>query len=58
MAAMEALEADIEARNADPARWTRYGLQPGTAGPLPYTLLMPSSGAGVTMRGVPYSVSI
>ena len=56
--AMKQLEVNFEMRNANPANWTRYGLQGGTDSPLPYTLLMPASQAGVTMRGVPYSVSI
>ncbi|KAG2452554.1 hypothetical protein HYH02_002791 [Chlamydomonas schloesseri] len=56
--AMKQLEAAIETRNANPANWARYGLAAGTAAPLPYTLLMASSPPGVTMRGVPYSVSI
>ncbi|KAG2491170.1 hypothetical protein HYH03_010382 [Edaphochlamys debaryana] len=60
-AAMKDAEATFEMRNADPEMWARYGLVPpgpDTESPLPYTLLMPSSGSGVTMRGVPYSVSI
>ena len=56
--AMKKLEIAFEQRNTDAANWTRFGLQGGTAAPLPYTLLMPGSKAGVTMRGVPYSVSI
>ncbi|GLC42161.1 hypothetical protein PLESTM_001298800 [Pleodorina starrii] len=59
IAAMKRLETDIEMRNADAANWARFGLADrDTAGPMPYTLLTPSSQAGVTMRGVPYSVSI
>ncbi|KAG2445991.1 hypothetical protein HXX76_000594 [Chlamydomonas incerta] len=58
IAAVKQLESAIETRNADPANWARYGLAAGTAAPLPYTLLMASSPPGVTMRGVPYSVSI
>ncbi|KAG2491172.1 hypothetical protein HYH03_010384 [Edaphochlamys debaryana] len=60
-AAMKVVEDTIKKSNADPAMWARYGLEPpanGGASPLPYTLLMPSSGSGITMRGVPYSVSI
>ncbi|PNW74735.1 hypothetical protein CHLRE_12g512300v5 [Chlamydomonas reinhardtii] len=58
IAAVKHLESVIETRNADPTNWARYGLAAGTAAPLPYTLLMASSPPGVTMRGVPYSVSI
>ena len=42
-------------RNADPASWTRYR---AARAALPYTLLVPPSPAGLTMKGVPYSVSI
>ncbi|GLC42164.1 hypothetical protein PLESTB_000637500 [Pleodorina starrii] len=62
IAAMKRLEQTFEMRNADAANWARFGLASlanrDKAGPMPYTLLMPGSGAGVTMRGVPYSVSI
>ncbi|GIL91409.1 hypothetical protein Vretimale_17802 [Volvox reticuliferus] len=59
MTAMKQLESAIEMRNADARNWARFGLAMGdTGGPLPYTLLSPGSQAGVTMRGVPYSVSI
>ncbi|GLC38394.1 hypothetical protein PLESTB_001582500 [Pleodorina starrii] len=58
IAAMKRLECDIEMRNADAANWARYGLANDKSGPMPYTLLTPGSRAGVTMRGVPYSVSI
>ncbi|XP_073015527.1 linoleate 13S-lipoxygenase 3-1, chloroplastic-like [Primulina eburnea] len=47
------IEKEIEKRNADPQCRNRCG--PGV---LPYELLAPSSGAGVTCRGVPNSVSI
>ncbi|GLC52505.1 hypothetical protein PLESTB_000637300 [Pleodorina starrii] len=56
--AMKRLECSIEMRNADAANWARFGLAADKSGPMPYTLLMPGSRAGVTMRGVPYSVSI
>ncbi|KAG6518053.1 putative lipoxygenase 5 [Zingiber officinale] len=46
-------EAEIVQRNADPARRNRCG-----AGVLPYELLAPSSGPGITCRGVPNSVTI
>jgi hypothetical protein len=39
----------------NPANWTRVR---GREESLEYTLLYPSSKPGVTMRGVPYSVSI
>lgn len=42
-------------RNANPASWTRYR---GARAAMPYTLLVPPSPAGLTMKGVPYSVSI
>jgi hypothetical protein len=48
------VEPEINQRNADPANISR---NPATAG-MPYTLLYPSSGPGVTMKGVPYSISI
>ncbi|KAB2061012.1 hypothetical protein ES319_A10G058400v1 [Gossypium barbadense] len=47
------IEKEIEKRNADPNLKNRCG-----AGVLPYELLAPSSGPGVTCRGVPNSVSI
>jgi lipoxygenase len=44
------LEKTFEQRNRDVSKnWARKQ---------PYELLMPSSGPGVTGRGVPYSVSI
>ncbi|CAD5165103.1 unnamed protein product [Musa acuminata subsp. malaccensis] len=46
-------ETEIARRNADPARRNRCG-----AGVLPYELMAPSSGPGITCRGVPNSVSI
>ncbi|WOL02641.1 putative lipoxygenase 6 [Canna indica] len=52
-AEVAAVEEEIERRNADPTRRNRCG-----AGVLPYELLAPSSGPGVTARGVPNSVSI
>ncbi|GMI93682.1 lipoxygenase 3, Arabidopsis thaliana lipoxygenase 3 [Hibiscus trionum] len=47
------IEKEIEKRNADHNLKHRCG-----AGVLPYELLAPSSGPGVTCRGVPNSVSI
>lgn len=47
------LEGLIDARNADTSRKNRNG-----AGVVPYELLKPSSDAGVTGKGVPYSISI
>jgi len=52
---MTALEMTFLNRNRDPRNWTRVR---GKAEALEYTLLYPSSKPGVTMRGVPYSVSI
>ncbi|XP_040379658.1 putative lipoxygenase 5 [Oryza brachyantha] len=46
-------EEEIERRNADPSRRNRCG-----AGVLPYELMAPSSGPGITCRGVPNSVTI
>nr|XP_009417696.1 PREDICTED: putative lipoxygenase 5 [Musa acuminata subsp. malaccensis] len=46
-------ESEIASRNADPARRNRCG-----AGVLPYELMAPSSGPGITCRGVPNSVTI
>ncbi|KAI3455631.1 hypothetical protein Pfo_012294 [Paulownia fortunei] len=47
------IEKEIDKRNVDPELRNRCG-----AGVLPYELLAPSSGPGVTCRGVPNSVSI
>jgi lipoxygenase len=47
------VEEEIERRNADIARRNRCG-----AGVLPYELMAPSSGPGITCRGVPNSVTI
>ncbi|XP_019255389.1 PREDICTED: linoleate 13S-lipoxygenase 3-1, chloroplastic [Nicotiana attenuata] len=47
------IEKEIDDRNADTRLRNRCG-----AGVLPYELLAPSSGPGVTCRGVPNSVSI
>lgn len=47
------IEKEIDARNRDSKLRNRCG-----AGVLPYELLAPSSGPGVTCRGVPNSVSI
>ncbi|KAJ4817934.1 Lipoxygenase [Rhynchospora pubera] len=49
---MEA-EKEMERRNGDKERRNRCG-----AGVLPYELMQPSSGPGVTCRGVPNSVTI
>ncbi|KAG6511819.1 hypothetical protein ZIOFF_029897 [Zingiber officinale] len=46
-------EAEIGRRNADPDRRNRCG-----AGVLPYELMAPTSGPGITCRGVPNSVTI
>jgi lipoxygenase/linoleate 9S-lipoxygenase len=51
---VSALEKEIEKRNADPTNTSRNPALRGMA----YTLLLPSSAPGVTMRGVPYSISI
>ncbi|KAJ3695564.1 hypothetical protein LUZ60_000941 [Juncus effusus] len=47
------VEEEIQRRNADPTWRNRCG-----AGVLPYKLMTPSSGPGLTGRGVPNSVSI
>ncbi|RDX61858.1 Linoleate 13S-lipoxygenase 2-1, chloroplastic, partial [Mucuna pruriens] len=47
------LEGLIDERNADRTRRNRNG-----AGIVPYELLKPTSGPGVTAKGVPYSISI
>lgn len=52
-AEMERIEEEIRRRNGDSGRRNRCG-----AGVLPYELLLPSSGPGVTARGVPNSISI
>lgn len=52
-AEMGRIEEEIARRNRDPARRNRCG-----AGVLSYELLVPSSGPGVTARGVPNSISI
>ncbi|CAL5016738.1 unnamed protein product [Urochloa decumbens] len=46
-------EEEIERRNADAGRRNRCG-----AGVLPYELMAPTSGPGITCRGVPNSVTI
>ncbi|GLI71453.1 hypothetical protein VaNZ11_016671 [Volvox africanus] len=58
MEEMKQLESRIEMRNTDVTSWARFGLTGDKGGPMPYTLLVPGSRAGLTMRGVPYSVSI
>ncbi|KAH1091127.1 hypothetical protein J1N35_018384 [Gossypium stocksii] len=50
---MKKIGKEIEKRNGDPNLRNRCG-----AGISPYELLLPSSGPGVTCRGVPNSVSI
>ncbi|XP_022715874.1 linoleate 13S-lipoxygenase 3-1, chloroplastic-like isoform X2 [Durio zibethinus] len=50
---MRMVEKEIEKRNANPKLRNRCG-----AGVSPYELLVPSSGPGVTCRGVPNSISI
>ncbi|XP_060196668.1 linoleate 13S-lipoxygenase 2-1, chloroplastic-like [Lycium barbarum] len=50
---LKELEGIIDARNADPNLMNRNG-----AGVVPYELLKPYSGPGVTGKGVPYSISI
>ncbi|KAF5466362.1 hypothetical protein F2P56_016293 [Juglans regia] len=52
-AEIQRIEKEIEKRNHDTSLRNRCG-----AGVLPYELLAPSSGPGVTCRGVPNSVSI
>ncbi|KAK8930768.1 putative lipoxygenase 6 [Platanthera zijinensis] len=52
-AEIERIEEEIEKRNGDTLRRNRCG-----AGVMPYELLAPSSGPGVTGRGVPNSISI
>lgn len=47
------IEREIDRRNSDPTLRNRCG-----AGVLPYELMAPSSGPGITCRGVPNSVSI
>ncbi|KAH7439858.1 hypothetical protein KP509_04G079300 [Ceratopteris richardii] len=47
------VEESILQRNKDPSLFNRRG-----AANLPYTLLIPSSGAGLTGRGIPNSTSI
>ena len=52
-AEIQETEKEINRRNADPSLKHRCG-----AGVLPYELLAPSSGPGVTCRGVPNCVTI
>ena len=47
------IEKEIEKRNSDTSLRNRSG-----AGTSPYELLMPSSGPGVTCRGVPNSITV
>ncbi|CAK7339258.1 unnamed protein product [Dovyalis caffra] len=47
------LESTIATRNADENLFNRHG-----AGVMPYELLIPFSGKGITGTGVPYSISI
>ncbi|KAJ7961638.1 Lipoxygenase [Quillaja saponaria] len=50
---LKEIEGIIDAKNTDRSLHNRNG-----AGIMPYELLKPSSPAGVTSRGVPYSISI
>ncbi|RVX13016.1 Linoleate 13S-lipoxygenase 2-1, chloroplastic [Vitis vinifera] len=50
---LKEIEGIIDARNEDKNLKNRHG-----AGVVPYELLKPFSGAGVTGKGVPYSISI
>lgn len=53
----EDVQAEIDRRNGDPNNISRSSAK--DANGLPYTLLYPSSDkSGVTMQGVPYSISI
>lgn len=52
-ARLEEIEEIIKARNKDPRLKNRSG-----AGVAPYELLLPTSGPGVTGRGIPNSISI
>ncbi len=52
---MQALEARMLDRNSDFEAWARYAKDKKSMG---YTLLVPPSPAGLTFKGVPYSVSI
>uniref|UniRef100_A0A7N0VBI2 Lipoxygenase n=1 Tax=Kalanchoe fedtschenkoi TaxID=63787 RepID=A0A7N0VBI2_KALFE len=47
------IEGIIDSRNLDPELKNRHG-----AGVVPYQLLKPFSEPGVTMKGIPYSISI
>ena len=47
------IEKEIEKRNADTSRRNRCG-----AGISPYKLLIPSSGPGVTSKGIPNSITV
>jgi len=59
MVAMEAAEAKAQTRNYEPGKWTRYLDTAGGKKGMPYTLLLPPTvEEGITMRGIPYSVSI
>ncbi|CAL0328371.1 unnamed protein product [Lupinus luteus] len=50
---MKEIEGIIESRNANSELKNRHG-----AGLVPYEIMKPFSGAGVTGKGVPYSISI
>ncbi|CAL9149066.1 linoleate 9S-lipoxygenase A [Musa acuminata AAA Group] len=50
---LKAIEAEIMKRNGDPSLKNRNG-----PAKMPYTLLFPSSGVGITGRGIPNSISI
>lgn len=55
LAALKKLDEDITARNGDASNKIRSTV--GARG-IPYELLRPNSGPGVTSRGVPCSTSI
>ncbi|RRT42351.1 hypothetical protein B296_00056691 [Ensete ventricosum] len=50
---LKAIEAEIMKKNGDPSLKNRNG-----PAKMPYTLLFPSSGVGITGRGIPNSISI
>lgn len=51
--AIEAAEREMQSRNSNPKLKVRHG-----AGVIPYDLLQPKSGPGITGRGVPNSITI
>ncbi|KAJ8498243.1 hypothetical protein OPV22_008795 [Ensete ventricosum] len=50
---LKGIEAEIMKKNGDPSLKNRNG-----PAKMPYTLLFPSSGAGITGKGIPNSISI